>query len=243
MRQLFSDTYRVTSYLVDHRKELSLYGLLSLIQEAAWEHADRLGYGHEAMKERGLIWALIRQQMQIERWTRWGEEVQVRTWLRPLDGLLVTRDLQFWCHRERFCEATALYLMLDDRERRPAPAPMQAGDFYQDERGPHDPLKIAAQPALPQLARFPIRTSDLDMHAHVNNTRIGQWIGDSVPLQAHDLQRIHTYEVDFQAEMHAGETIGVEAGPLPDGKWHFQGRREGDERTVFAARVGTRARS
>ena len=239
MRQLYVDDYRVTSFLVNHRKELSLFGLLSLIQEAAWEHADRLGYGHEAMLKRGVIWALIRQQMQLSGSPGWGQSIQVRTWLRPLQGLLVTRDLEFWAEGRRFCQATAQYLMLDEIHRRPSPAPMQPADFFTAERGPHDPAKIMARESLPRLATFAIRTSDLDMHAHVNNTRIGQWITDAVPVQAHEQQRIHRYEVDFQAEMHAGETIAIEAGPLGEGSWHFQGRREGDGRIVFAARVGT----
>ena len=242
MRAVWTDGYRITSYLVNDHKELSLYGLLSLIQEAAWEHADRLGYGYQAMLQKGLIWALIRQKMRIAWWPRWGDEVQVRTWLRPLEGLLVTRDLQFYRGSDCFCEATALYLMLDHSHRRPSPAPMQPPDFYSQERGPYDPEKISARPGLASLARFPIRTSDLDMHAHVNNTRIGQWLCDAVPAQAHEQQRIHSYEVDFQAEMHARETISVEAGPLGEGRWHFQGRREQDDKIVFAARVGTLSR-
>jgi len=240
---IWTDHYRVTSYLVDCHKELSLPGLLGLIQEAAWEHADRLGHGYAATLEKGLIWALIRQKMQILRWPQWGQSITVRTWLRPLNGLLVTRDFEFSTEHQCFCQATAQYLMLDQQHRRPAPAPMSSHDFYPDERGPHDPEKIAPIPGLPQLARFPIRTSDLDMHAHVNNTRIGQWLYDAVPAQAHQQQRIHGYEVDFQAEMHARETILIEAGPLGEGKWHFQGRREEDAKIVFAARVHTLPRT
>lgn len=243
MTAIWTDNYRVTSYLVDYHKELSLPGLLNLIQEAAWEHADQLGYGYATMLGRGLLWALIRQKMRIARWPAWGETVRVRTWLRPLEGLMVTRDFQFWAESDRFCEGTTLYLMLDEKHRRPAPAPMASHAFYNGERGTYDPEKIAARTGLPQLARFPIRTSDLDMHAHVNNTRIGQWLFDAVPASSHELQRIESYEVDFHAEMHARETIIVEAGPLGEGKWHFQGRREEDGKVVFASRVGTTGRS
>lgn len=243
MRQLWTGPYRITSFLVNDHKELSLFGLLSLIQEAAWEHAEALGYGYADMLPQGLIWALIRQKMHIDWWPSWGQNIEIRTWLRPLEGLLVTRDLQFLCEGKCFCQATALYLMLEQSHRRPAPAPMQAPDFYTNECGPHQPEKLSPRPGLPTLARFPIRTSDLDMHAHVNNTRIGQWICDAVPAQAHQQQQIQTYEVDFQAEMRAHETIAVEAGPLGDGRWHFQGRREEDAKIVFAARVATVPRS
>lgn len=243
MREIWTDNYRVTSYLVDCRKELSLFGLLSLIQEAAWEHAEQLGYGYSAMLQKNLMWALIRQKMNMEWWPHWGQEVAVRTWLCPVEGLLVRRDLEFYCGSSCFCRATALYLMLDHSHRHPAPAPMQAVDFYCAERGPHDPQKLPSQVGLPTLARFPIRTSDLDMHAHVNNTRIGQWLSDAVSAQAYEQQRIVSYEVDFQAEMQANQTIAIEAGPLGEGKWHFQGRREGDSKIVFSARVGSLRRT
>ncbi len=233
MDAIWTDRYRVTSYLVDCHKQLSLNGLLNLIQEAAWEHADRLGYGYGVMLKQGLMWALIRQKARIEWWPGWGEEVSVRTWLRPLEGLMVTRDFEFSDSRGRFCQGTTLYLMLDHQQRRPAFAPMAASAFHAGERGPDEPEKIAARPGLPVLARFPIRTSDLDMHAHVNNTRVGQWLSDALPIQG----RIRSYEVDFQAEMHARETIAVESGPLGEGRWHFQGRREEDGKVVFAARV------
>lgn len=114
--------------------------------------------------------------------------------------------------------------------------------FYADECGPFHPGKIAPRPGLLALGRVPIRTSDLDMHSHVNNTRIAQWILDSVPARAHVEQQVKSYEVDFLAEMHAGETIAIESGPLGEGIWHFQGRREGDGKIVFTARVGVAAR-
>ena len=238
MQPIWTESFRVASYLVDSHEELGLPGLLGLIQESAWEHAEQLGYGYAPMLERGLIWALIRQELEIRRWPRWGETVTVRTWLRPLQGLLVARDFEFSLRHDTFCHGTTLYLMLENATRRPAPATLGADAFYDRERGAFEPGKIAPRPGLTRLARFPIRTSDLDMHAHVNNTRIAQWILDAVPPEAHKQQRVHSYEVDFLAEMHGGESIAIEAGPLGDGKWHFQGRREGDSKVVFAARVG-----
>jgi medium-chain acyl-[acyl-carrier-protein] hydrolase len=211
-----------------------------LIQEAAWDHAEELGYGYAPMLERGLIWALIRQKMTIGWWPSWGQTVEVKTWLRPGQGLLVTRDLDFCSQGQRFCQATAQYLMLDQHLRHPRPSPISDSDCYHAERGPHDPERIAARVGLHSLCRFPIRSSDLDMHGHVNNTRIGQWLFDAVPAQAHQEQCIEGYEVDFQAEMRASETIQVETLPLGDGKWHFQGRREEDDKVVFTARVSTR---
>jgi acyl-ACP thioesterase len=242
VQPVWSENLRIWSTAVDFHKELSLYGLLGLVQESAWEHAEQLGCGYEAMQQHGLIWVLIRQKLEVTSLPRWGQSVTVRTWLRPAEGLLVTRDFAFSGNDAIFCEGATQYLMMDQATRRPARAPLPGEMFYTLERGRFDPQKIVAVQALPRLAVFAIRTSDLDMHSHVNNIRIAQWITDALPGQAHLTQRLRSYEVDFLAEMHGGETIAIEAGRLPDGRWHFQGRRVEDGKVTFAARAASVAR-
>ncbi len=237
MSSVWTETFRVTSFLVDARKELSLWGLLSLIQESAWEHAEQMGHGYAGMLEVGQMWALVRQSVRMERWPGWGEELRVVTWLRPLDGILVHRDLEFWHQDERIGEAAAMYLMLDSESRRPAPPRMPNAVFRTDARGSLDPAKIPPREQLPALARFAIRYTDLDMYSHVNNTRYGQWIMDAVPAKAHETQALRSYQVEFLAEVRAEDTVSIEAGPLGEGVWHFQGRREGDGKVVFTARA------
>lgn len=235
LSSLWTETFRITSYLVDARKELSLWGLLSLIQENAWEHAEAMGYGYAGMLEVGQMWALVRQKVRMESWPRWGEKLRVVTWLRPLEGIVVTRDFEFWHEERQIGAAAAAYLMLDVQSRRPTPPRMPHAVFRADGRGPLDPGRIPPREHLPVLARFSIRYTDLDMYSHVNNTRFGQWIMDAVPPSAHESQTLCGYEVDFLAEVRAQDRVAIEAGPEGAGLWHFQGRREGDDKVVFTA--------
>jgi hypothetical protein len=41
--------YNVNTFLVNPKKKLGLYGLLNLLQDAAWIHATHLGHGYENM--------------------------------------------------------------------------------------------------------------------------------------------------------------------------------------------------
>lgn len=239
---VWTETFRVTSYLVAPCKELSLWGLVSLIQENAWEHAEAMGHGYAGMLEVGQMWALIRQSVRMSRWPRWGEELRVVTWLRPMDGIMVTRDFEFWHGSEQVGEAAARYLMLDVQTRRPAPPLMPNAVFRADGQGKLEPGKIAPREGLPSLARYSIRYSDLDLYSHVNNTRYAQWIVDSVPARAHEVQTLRSYEVDFLAEVLAQDTVSIEAGPVAEGRWHFQGRREGDGKVMFTALLGVAGR-
>lgn len=109
MPPIWTETFRIASFLVDPQEELGLPGLLGLVQESAWEHAEELGYGYKFLRDKGLIWALIRQKLEVARWPRWREEVRVRTWLRPPQGLLVARDFQFSLGGDKFCQGTTLY--------------------------------------------------------------------------------------------------------------------------------------
>src|SRR5690606_263744 len=143
---------------------------------------------------------------------RWGEELRVVTWLRPLEGIMVTRDFEFWHGEQQIGEAAARYLMLDARTRRPAPPLMPHAVFRGDARGSLEPDRIPVRENLPSLARYSIRYTDLDMHSHVNNTRFGQWIVDAVPARAHETQTLQGYDVDFQLEVLAQDTVSIEAG-------------------------------
>ena len=101
------------------------------------------------------------------------------------------------------------------------------------------PTKIPPADDLETLARFRVQTSDLDANGHVNNVRYAQWILDA-PGHAHQTHVVRDYEVNFLAETSVGDDVIIEwdgaSGP-PTDALRFQGRRAGDGRIVFAARL------
>ena len=58
---VWTETYDVNTIVLDHHKRLSLYGLLNLLQDAAWMHAKHAGWGFEDLIAKGTIWVLARQ--------------------------------------------------------------------------------------------------------------------------------------------------------------------------------------
>jgi medium-chain acyl-[acyl-carrier-protein] hydrolase len=68
---IWTERYEVGSFLVDFNKKLSLHGLMSLLQETAWCHADHLGHGYAQTDKRGAAWVLIRQRVEMEIWPGW----------------------------------------------------------------------------------------------------------------------------------------------------------------------------
>lgn len=234
--------YEVSSFLINPQKRLGLYALLNLLQDAAWAHATTLGHGAEAMAGQAALWVLTRQRLQMQQWPSWGERVSVQTWLRPPTGPFVSRDFSIAVGGREVGVATTSWLLLDAGSRRPVRDPVRslAGVARADAPPVFDAAKIELRESLTPLAHFTVRNSDLDLNYHVNNTRYAQWVLDSLPLESHRAFRLKEYEVNFLAETHAGDLITVLAdtpGAGPEHRRQFQGWREIDGKTVFAARL------
>ena len=98
--------------------------------------------------------------------------------------------------------------------------------------------RIAPRHDLPEIARFEVRNSDLDVNGHVNNTRYAQWVTDTMTMDEHARLAIAEYEVNFLAETGVGDTVVIESdadGSKPDRQ--YQGRKTTDEKPAFAVRL------
>ena len=60
--------------------------LLRLLQDIAGEDAERRGAGRPALVERGCVWVLVRNRLDIRRFPVPGESFRVTTW--PMKGRL-----------------------------------------------------------------------------------------------------------------------------------------------------------
>ena len=245
---IWTQRYDVNTLVLSAQKRLGLVGLLKILQDVAWIHGGHLGRGFEAMMSRGWIWVLARQKVSVSRWPTWGETLDVRTWARPINGLLFLRDYEIWSGGEKMGESTASWLVLDAETRRPVKASMDKAALVTRSEGTLDlePAKIAARDDLAPLARFEVRNSDLDVNGHVNNIHYAQWILDATPAGAHRTHEVADYEVNFLAETRVGDEIAIEgelASADPVGGLGFQGRRTGDGKIAFTARLQARPRA
>lgn len=239
----WTQRYEVNTLVVNPHKRLGLVGLLKILQDVAWIHGGHLGHGFEAMMAKGWIWVLARHKLVASDWPAWGEAIEVRTWVRPVDGLLVLRDYEVWAGPRKVAESTASWLIVDAATRRPVKVSMGRAAVLTREDATLDltPAKLPARDDLTPLARFQVRNSDLDVNGHVNNIHYAQWILDAVPASAHRDQVVRDYEVNFLAETSVGDQVVIEGGGAAlhqePGGLSFQGRREADGKAVFTARL------
>src|SRR5512133_2071300 len=91
---IYTQTYDVNTIVLDHQKRLSLVGMLNLLQDIAWMHASRLGWGYDDLISKGTIWVLSRQKLVVTDWPVWEDKVTIRTWPRPSGSILALREFE-----------------------------------------------------------------------------------------------------------------------------------------------------
>jgi medium-chain acyl-[acyl-carrier-protein] hydrolase len=249
VQTIWSGSYRVNTIVLDHSKRLGLFGLLNLLQDAAWLHANHNGWGFDDLMAKGTIWVLVRQKLAMERWPQWEDEIAVRTWGRQPEGPLARREFEIVADGNKIGECTTSWLVVDYTTRRPQRLDREAFEAISRKEGllTLEAGKIAPRRDLKTAASFEVRNSDLDVNGHVNNTRYAQWITDTMTADEIAATAVTEYEINFLSETGLGDTVAIEreeAVPAADGRLtrQYQGRRNGSDKPVFAAILSLRPR-
>lgn len=241
----WSAEYQITSLLVNPQGRLGLYGVLNLIQETAWNHAEFLGFGLNDMEKAGLYWVLTRQTLHMKTWPPIGTRVQVKTWLCPPEGAFITREFSLSDeHHHEIGTCSTSWLALDRQSKKILPA--QNLRPWEQLTSPRitgiTPEKIPVTGTYERLAKYRVRNSDLDINQHVNNTKYAQWILDAIPYELHKKLSLKSYAVNFLAETHLGDKVEVDRSSQStdvetssQGTTIYRGVRESDEKILFTA--------
>jgi medium-chain acyl-[acyl-carrier-protein] hydrolase len=211
MRPIHRLAFRVRDYETDPHGRLRAAVLCRLLQEAATEHAARLGVAVEALIGSGVAWVLSRLSLRVERWPGVDDEIVVSTWPEAANRLVTERCFEIaGADGSVVATASTLWLILDLERRRPVRMP--AGVLEALAR--HD---IGDQPARPDELGVPdpadlevvfsVRRSDLDRAGHVNNTSYVEWAMEAVPDEVWAGSDLVRFEVAYLAECHRGQTV------------------------------------
>ena len=114
------ETFRVRCRETDRNGLLKLSSWFDFLQEAAANHAARLGVGLEALSERGLLWVLSRLHLSICRYPAIGEPVTVETWPNGFRRLFAHRQFRLTGEDGgELAVASSAWLLLSAEKLRP----------------------------------------------------------------------------------------------------------------------------
>jgi medium-chain acyl-[acyl-carrier-protein] hydrolase len=240
---IWTDEYLISSYEVDAKGKASLPTLSKFMQETAYNHANHLEFGYHQLKEKNLFWVLSRLLIKIDRYPKWGDKIQIRTWPSGVERLFAYRDFRVLDEKgTQLAAAGTVWLMLDAQKRRPQRAEELKAriKLLPNERALEQrPAKIPGLSNPVEGRFFPVRYSDLDLYNHVNNAKYIEWILDSFPAEMHREFTVTEFEINFLSEAKLGDEAAILTEKLEDASPAFRHCiiRKADNRDICLART------
>jgi acyl-ACP thioesterase len=215
--EIWKERFRVRSYEVEPDGRLRIVVLARMLQEAAWQHAHRLGKGFAERESGALFWVLSRLRVRMDRYPRWGDEFTIRTWPVGTDRLLAIREFVLDDDQGTLGRVASGWLVVDGTTGRPVRPEKLVGDLHVSaSEFDGDLLKLGAladiEPGEVQAVQF----HDIDQYRHANNTAYLEWMIDAIAARADGgtglpgagdggIAPIHELSINFLKELVAGE--------------------------------------
>jgi len=153
-------------------------------------------------------WVMRRMAFRIVRMPRFRDDIELRTFCSGTGGRIAERRTTVRTGGEDAVEAVALWVYLDERGR---PAPLE--DWFFDLYGTaaagrrvSGRLRHGGPPAGAASRLWPLRTTDFDVLAHVNNAASWAAVEDELARLAPD-RRVSAGEIEYRAAVDPGDTV------------------------------------
>jgi acyl-ACP thioesterase len=217
---VLTETHTVATFQVDFDCKITIPGVLMLLQDIAWQHANQHNFGYEHLRKQGLFWVLLRMHIEMLRYPRWTEALRIETWSKQPDTLAAYRDFEGRdADGNKLFAATSSWVILNRETNRPQPLTRFLDAF------PHNlvryaiaekPAKIPALQNATTVANATVQPSDIDMHLHVNNTRYVQWVIDSFGYDFLQRNALRTLDVNFRSQAKADDPYTIMTSAIDD---------------------------
>ena len=212
--------------LCDSSARLGIPDTFALFMDAATEHACALGCGLDVLAPRGLFWLTVRTRVRFFRRPAMLERVRVSTWPETPDRLRANRDYTLEADGELLAAGKTEWTVLDQTAGRlhPLGDVFPAGVDFPDEAVWDEPFTRLRDEALPELARRPVRSVDIDLGAHMNNVAYLRSLAGAFSCADWQGMEIRELEIAFRSPCHEGDTLS------------WQMREDGDALLLRAAK-------
>lgn len=212
MEKLFWEKeYTITTNSLDCHDRLSLVGILDLLQDAAGYHAALLGLGFDDLKEIGITWLLVRTKFEIVKELPPIRRVKVKTWQSYKGRVDYERDYLV-CNEndEVLIKGTSKWCLIEPKTRRIVPTSRISFDItYPDKRNYEkrfEKLDFTLKEVMNEKT-YTVCQSHLDHNFHVNNTKYGEFIMNTISLSQEE--QIKNFEINYIKEVHLHDELTI----------------------------------
>lgn len=238
--QIWTESFKVRSYQMDMKTNATINCIAGYFQEIAGNHADFLEFGFKHMKQSGLIWLLTRFKIHVHQYPKWGDELDVSTWVVNAEKFFSRRDFEIKDKSGNLLvSAISGWMLVNALEKRPHSVEGVK------ERFPMFPEKLAIKENIQKIetldrvdtsSLYTVKYSDIDIVNHVNNVQYYSIILDSLPFNFRKEHKIKSVEINYLAEALPEEELEIISELMSDNQdCKYEIRRNSDKKPICRA--------
>lgn len=211
---MLTRTFSLLTEDCDVNKNLRLSRLLQFLQEISIADTERLGYPRQKTLDKGLLWVVGKQHLEIHRLPVYGEKIELRTYPGAKTPFLFPRHYAVYDGEGKvLIKASAVWTLISERTRSMV-NPSQHGIVIEGENhGGEVPFQFPMK-SFPLMGRAILKASwrDCDLNGHMNNTSYVDEMQDWIPLEYLKSHVPTVLDIAYKKEIPLGEEVEVEYG-------------------------------
>ncbi len=210
---VWTEELRIRSYDVDATRRATSLSLCRYFLEAAWNHAEALGFGFSHLQTQGKFWVLARFRFEVQQYPAWGDRAVLRTWPRGLKSVFALRDFELQDETgRRLAAGSSAWLVIDAISKRP----QRLHKLFPNLAALNgkavlscDPAELGDNEIWDNTSPVTVRYTDIDVNNHVNSVRYIAWMLDACPPGFHLQHSLRGLDVNYLGETVEGEQLTV----------------------------------
>uniref|UniRef100_A0A7N0UJA2 Acyl-[acyl-carrier-protein] hydrolase n=1 Tax=Kalanchoe fedtschenkoi TaxID=63787 RepID=A0A7N0UJA2_KALFE len=225
-RFIYRQTFIIRSYEIGPDKTATMETLMNLLQETALNHVRNSGLAGSGfgstreMSLRKLIWVVTRINIQVEKYSSWGDIIEIDTWVDAAGKNGMRRDwiIRDFKTQQVITRATSTWVIMNRVTRRLTKMPDQVRDevtpFFTNRLSSaivdNDSRKIDRlddETSERIRADLEPRWSDMDANQHVNNVKYIGWILESVPIKVLEDYYLASMTLEYRRECRQSDLL------------------------------------
>jgi acyl-ACP thioesterase len=225
MQGKYAMNTRISSYDVGPMRRLKPSSILMLIQETAGRHLECDGLSYEFMRDKGIVFLLVKEAIKVVDLPRCSDEITIETWFERTSGVQFLRGMSFCDAKGKTLLEALTYWIIANPDThkilRPSSFPFDMPSV--ESKG----IDVCAQRiTMPENTQNvgvrTVRYSDIDCNNHMNNAVYADLICDYFPGGLGQ-RELRSFQVNFEGEAVLGEEINIRTGVDETGTAVFEG--------------------
>lgn len=220
----FSRNIKIKASQADASLRLRPSSLLTLLQEISIEHTEILGYPRETTLDKGLLWVVAKERIEIKRMPKYDESIELITYSSKTMHVLFPRSYLLKDDKgDTVVEASAVWALIDVKSRKivnPSEHHIDIPDLSEG-RSFLFPLGAKMPVSFSSKAEIKAAYSLCDLNKHLNNAYYLDIAEDLLPISYLLEHEVKSIEIEYLHEVKLGESLLIDYEKVGDDCYFF----------------------